>query len=329
MNAVHQNSVKILRIILISLLLLGITFAESEPIELLHAGTMQKVTEDIENIVDKSRGNYIMFDKEVHLKQGEVHLFADRIYQYEDIDLLSLFGNVKIFDDSVTVVFQEGEYNTDNKDLNVPSALNIQYDGREFSALSLNGNLDDDVYRAKGDVEIKDSISYAQADSMKFDRENDRAWLYGEAMMSDTVNNITMRGAELEYRLDTDEFYGHKDASVYETLENGKKRFEVFAGKMKGNMQDAWLIATDSVYVQQDSSSAWCDSLFYNDTLQVVRFFGDAHLRYQDIDMFGPEMQLDFYREHLGKLTAPIEPRVTLRETGFIGQMYLSPSSSS
>ncbi|MEA2076522.1 MAG: putative LPS assembly protein LptD [Candidatus Marinimicrobia bacterium] len=319
MNAVHQSNVKILNFILISLLLLGIALAESEPIELLHAGTMQKVTEDIEDVVDKAKGNYLMFDHEVHLKQGEVHLFADRIYQYEDIDLLRLFGNVKIFDDSVTIVFQEGDYNTDNKDLNVPSALNIQYDGREFSALSLNGNLDDDVYLAKGKVEIKDSISYAYADSMKFDRVNDRAWLYGEAMMSDTVNHITMRGAELEYRLDTDEFFGHKDASVYETLENGKKRFEIFAGKMKGNMKEAWLTATDSVYVQQDSSSAWCDSLFYNDTLQTVQFFGDAHLQYKDIDMFGPEMQLNFYREHLGNLTAPIEPRVTLKEEGFIG----------
>ncbi|MEA3392924.1 MAG: putative LPS assembly protein LptD [Candidatus Marinimicrobia bacterium] len=315
----HQNNVKILRYILASLLLLGVAFAESEPIELLHAATMQKVTEDIAEGVNKSEGTYLMFDKEVHLKQGDTHLFADRVYQYTDLDLLRLFGNVRIFDDSVTVEFQEGEYNTETKDLNVPSALNILYDSRQFSALSLYGNLDDDVYFAKGNVEIKDSISYAYADSLLFDQKNDRAWLYGEAMMSDTVNHITMRGAELEYRLDTDEFFGHKDASVYETLDNGKKRFEVFAEKMIGNMEEAWLIATDSVYVLQDSSSAWCDSLFYNDSLQTVEFYGNAHLRYQQIDMYGSEMHLDFYREHLGELTAPREPRVTMSEEGFIG----------
>jgi lipopolysaccharide assembly outer membrane protein LptD (OstA) len=317
---VHQSNMKKISFFMISVLLLGFGFAESEPIELLHAVTMQKVTEDDPESTETANHSYLMFNGDVHLQQGNVHLFADRIFQYEKLDLLRLFGNVRIFDDSVNVVFQEGEYNTETKDLNVPTALNIQYDGREFTASSLSGNLDKDIYFAKGEVEIRDSMSYAYADSLLFDRENDRAWLYGEAMMSDTVNRITMRGAELEYRLDTDEFFGNKDASVYETLENGKKRFEVFAGKMKGNMNDAWLIATDSVYVQQDSSSAWCDSLFYNDSLQTVHFYGNAHLKYQDIDMYGPEMQLDFYREHLGSLTAPKEPRVTLSEKGFIGE---------
>ena len=316
----HQNNVKILSVILISLLLTGTAFAKSEPIELLQAGTMQKVTENIKNTSEDGRGSYLMFDKDVHLKQGNVHLYAQRVYQYEDIDLLRLLGEVRIYDDSVDVYFEEGEYNTETKDLLVSSELYITYDSREFLAESLEGNLDTDIYLAKGNVEIKDSISYAYADSLKFDRENERAWLFGEAMMSDTVNNITMRGAELEYRLDTDEFFGHKDASVYETRNDGKKRFEVFAGWMKGNMEEAWLIATDSVYVQQDSSSAWCDSLFYNDSLQTVDFYGNAHLKYQDIDMYGPEMHLDFHREHLGKLTAPVDPRVTMREDGFIGE---------
>ena len=320
MNAVHQNNVKSLRLILAIFLLLGVVFAESEPIELLHAATMQKVTEENTEGTDASQGTYLMFDKDVHLKQGNIHLYADRVYQYTDIDLLRLFGNVRIFDDSVTVEFQQGEYNTKTKDLDVSTPLHIDYDSRQFSALSLFGNLDDDVYLAKGDVEIKDSISYAYADSLLFDQKNDRAWLYGEAMMSDTVNNITMRGAELEYRLDTDEFFGHKDASVYETLDNGKKRFEVFAGKMIGNMDGGWLKAMDSVYVIQDSSAAWCDSLFYDDSLQTVGFYGNAHLQYQQIDMYGPEMHLDFYREHLGKMTAPREPRVTLSEEGFIGE---------
>lgn len=221
----HQNKVKITSIILLSLLILGVAFSKSEPIELLHAGTMQKVTENIENASPDDRGSYLMFDKDVHLKQGDVHLYAQRVYQYEDIDILRLLGNVRIFDDSVDVFFEEGEYNTETKDLLVPSDLYITYDKREFLAESLEGNLDTDVYLAKGNVEIKDSISYAYADSLKFDKVNERAWLFGEAMMSDTVNNITMRGAELEYRLDTDEFFGYKDASVYETLDDGKKRF--------------------------------------------------------------------------------------------------------
>jgi lipopolysaccharide assembly outer membrane protein LptD (OstA) len=302
------------------MLVMGLAYAKSEPIELLRAGTMQKVTETNENTSDDDRSTYLMFDKDVHLKQGNVHLYAQRVYQYEKIDLLKLMGEVRIFDDSVDVYFEQGEYNTETKDLNVPTKLSIYYDGREFNANTLKGNLDSDVYLARGDVEIKDSSSYAYADSLKFDRENDRAWLFGEAMMSDTVNHITMRGAELEYRLDSDEFFGNKDASVYETLEDGKKRFEVFAKKLWGNMNDAWLIATDSVYVQQDSSAGWCDSLFYNDSLQIVGFYGNAHLRYQDIDMYGPEMHLNFHREHLGTLITPKDPRVTLKEDGFIGE---------
>jgi lipopolysaccharide export system protein LptA len=312
--------VKIYIPILLALLVLSAAFAESEPIELLHAATMQKVSKDISELENEFEGSYLMFDKDVHIKQGAVHLYADRIYQFTDIDLLRLFGNVRIFDDSVRVEFEQGEYNTKSKDLKVNSAFTIQYDGREFSALSMTGNFDRDVYLAKGKIEIKDSISYAYADSLRFDRENERAWLYGEALMSDTVNNITMRGEELEYRLDTDEFFGHKNASVYETNKDGKKRFEVFAGKMKGDMKHGWLIASKSVYVVQDSSSAWCDSLFYNDSLQTVEFHGNAHLQYQELDMFGPEMYLDFYQDHLGMLTAPRDPQVSLREEGFIGE---------
>ena len=74
------------------------------------------------------------------------------------------------------------------------------------------------------------------------------------------------------------------------------------------------------VFVEQDSSSAWCDSLYYSDSLQIVEFYGDAHLRYQQIDLFGSEMYLEFYRDRLGILRAPKEPRVTLREEGFIGE---------
>ena len=190
------------------LLLASALLAENEAIELLHAATMQRVNIEAINIGPENEGSYLMFDQDVHLKQGNVHLYADRIYQYVDIDLLRLYGNVRIFDDSVEVNFQEGEYNTKSKDLKVPSAFTIDYDGRNFSAFSLNGNLDDDVYLAKGRVEVSDSMSYAYADSLLFDRVNERAFLYGNAFMSDTVNYLTMRGSELEYRMDTDEFFG-------------------------------------------------------------------------------------------------------------------------
>lgn len=319
-SLVHQKHVKYLKISILLLLFIGVVFAASDPIELLHAATMQKVNNEAEIEGVKNEGPYLMFDENVHLKQGDVHLFADRVYQFVDLDLLRLYGNVQIFDDSVRVVFEEGEYNTDTKDLLVSSAFNIEYDGRDFSALSLSGNLDDDVYLAKGDVQIADSMSFAYADSLLFDRANDRAWLYGEAFMSDTVNMLTMRGSELEYRLDTDQFFGHKDASVYESNKSGKKRFEVFAGKMNGDINAGTLIATNHVYVIQDSSSAWCDSLFYSDSLQIVEFYGDAHLKYKEIDLLGPEMYLDFYRDKLGTLRVPREPRVTLREKGYIGE---------
>ncbi len=320
MNSLHLNTVKYLRKIFLLLLAITVVFAENEAIELLHAVTMQRVNPEVDRNAPDSRGSYLMFDKEVHLKQGDVHLYADRVYQYVDLDILRLLGNVKIFDDSVTVEFEEGEYNTDTKDLEVPSAFSIDYDGRRFSALSLTGNLDKDVYLAKGEVEISDSMSYAYADSLRFDRENERAWLYGEAFMSDTVNMLTMRGSELEYRLDSDEFFGHKDASVYESNKDGKKRFEVFAGHLQGDMNAGSMIATQHVFVLQDSSSAWCDSLYYNDSLQIVEFHGEAHLRYQDIDMYGPEMYLEFYRDRLGTLRAPRDPRITLSEEGYIGK---------
>ncbi|MBN2780881.1 MAG: hypothetical protein JXR21_02825, partial [Candidatus Marinimicrobia bacterium] len=225
---------------------------------------------------------------------------------------------VRIFNDSVTVWFDAGEYNTKTKDLDVASPIRILYDTRTFTANALEGNLDNDIYRASGQVEIRDSISFALADSILFDREKDRAFLYGNAMMSDTVNHITMRGSELEYHLDTDRFYGRRDASVYETLDDGTKRFEVFAGTLEGDMEKGWLIAVDSVFVRQDSSGAWCDSLFYLDSTQTVYFFGNAHLQYQDIDMYAPAMTLNFQRNHLGSLIAKEDPKVTLREEGFL-----------
>ncbi|MDZ7797709.1 MAG: LptA/OstA family protein [Candidatus Marinimicrobia bacterium] len=301
----------------LSFFLVGPVFAE-EPIELLNAGTMQKVAgksteEDIRENSDR-----ILFDEDVHLKQGDVHLYADRVYQYQELDQLHLLGNVRILDDSVTVWFDEGEYNTKTKSIDITSPLRIHYGSRRFSAGSLQGNFDDDTYFAYEQVSVSDSVSYAVADSMFFDRNKERAFLYGNAVMSDTVNHITMRGSELEYRLDTDRFFGHKDASVYETLENGSKRFEIFADNLQGDIKDGWLIADDSVYVKQDSAAAWCDSLFYLDSVQTVYFYGNAHLRYKHIDMYAAEMKLDFYREHLGTLESRLQPKVTLRESGYL-----------
>ena len=43
----HQRNVKIPSIILISLMAVGVAIAKSEPIELLQAGTIQKVKEKI------------------------------------------------------------------------------------------------------------------------------------------------------------------------------------------------------------------------------------------------------------------------------------------
>lgn len=302
----------------LSIFLFGPVFAE-EPIELLNAGTMQKVAGKTTEKNIRESSDHILFDKDVHLKQGDVHLYADRVYQYQELDQLHLLGNVRILDDSVTVWFDEGEYNTETKSINITSPLRIHYDSRRFSAGSLKGNFDDDTYFAYKQVNVSDSVSYAVADSMYFDRNKERAFLYGNAMMADTINHITMRGSELEYRLDTDRFFGHKDASVYETLEDGSKRFEIFADNLQGDIKNGWLIADDSVYVKQDSAAAWCDSLFYLDSLQTVYFYGNAHLRYKHIDMYASEMQLDFYREHLGTLESRLQPKVTLRESGYLG----------
>ncbi len=314
----HRSNPKI-QMILSALLCFCFTaiFAE-EPIELLNAGTMQKVTEDPSETESREKSNYLVFDKDVHLKQGAVHLYADRAFQYSEQDLLRLQGNVRIFDDSVTVWFDEGEYHTESKGIDISTPVRIHYDSRRFTAGSLKGNFDDDTYFAYGQVRIADSISFARADSMYFDRNKERAFLYGNALMEDTVNHISMRGSELEYRLDTDRFYGHRDASVYETLDDGTRRFEVFAESLEGDMDDGWLIARDSVYVKQDSAAAWCDSLFYLDSTQTVHFYGNAHLQYKRIDMYSREMQLDFRREHLGSLESRVQPRVTLHEQGYL-----------
>ncbi|MBW6457834.1 MAG: hypothetical protein K0B52_01595 [FCB group bacterium] len=315
----HLNTVKIQKIIIsIFLLVAGFTHAENKPIELLHAATMQKVTVKNEDGTTSPENSYIMFDKDVHIKQGEVHLYADRAYQFPDLDLLRLKGNVMIDDDSVQIWFDEGEYNTQKKDIRVETPIRIHYDTRYFSALSLSGNLDKDIYRAYGDVEVMDSSSYAYADSLLFDRHAERAFLYGNAMMADTVNHMVMRGSEIAYFLDIDRFYGYKDASVYETLKDGTKRFEVFAKYLEGDIKDGWLIAVDSVFVLQDSSSARCDSLFYIDSLQTVQFYGNAHVQYKDIDMYAPDMTLQFERNRLGELRAGGNPRVTLKEQGYL-----------
>ena len=63
---------KILKYILASFFLVGVATAESEPIELLHAATMQKVTQESSEAIDASKGTYRMFDKDVHLKQGDI-----------------------------------------------------------------------------------------------------------------------------------------------------------------------------------------------------------------------------------------------------------------
>ena len=315
----HINIVKSQRIIIALLIFLfGMAFAENKPIELLHAGTMQKVTKKPLDDLNKAENSYIMFDKDVHLKQEDVHLYADRAYQYPDLHLVRLFGNVTIHDDSVTVWFEKGEYNTKTKDIRVPVSIRILYDTRQFSAGSLTGNFDNDIYRAYGQVEIRDSLSYALGDSLLFDLEQERAWLYGNAVMTDTVNNITMRGKELEYHLDSDQFFGRKDASVYETLDDGTKRFEVFAKSLHGDMNEGWLIAEDSVYIKQDSSAAWCDSLFYLDSTQTVQLYGKVHMQYKDIDMYASAMSLNFYRNHLGELMATENPKVTLTENGYL-----------
>jgi hypothetical protein len=315
----HLNTVTFQKIIMsIVLVFFTVAHADDKPIELLHAATMQKVTPKTDDSGEKSGDHYIMFDKEVHIRHGDTELFADRAYHYPDLDLLRLNGNVMIDDDSVQVWFEEGEYNTKSKNIHVITPIRIHYDTRHFSAAALSGNLDDDIYSAYGDVSVRDSASYAYADSLYFDRKAERANLYGNAFMADTVNHLTMRGSEIAYHLDTDRFYGYRDASVYETLKDGTKRFEVFAKYLEGDVKDGWLIAVDSVSVLQDSSSAFCDSLFYLDSLQTVSFYGNVHVQYKNIDMYSPEISLRFRGNGLDELHAYQNPRVTFSETGYL-----------
>lgn len=299
----------------------GLVSADDDILELLHADKLQKITSQADNTTRAAAESYLHLTGNVHLKQGDVDIYSDEIYHYQDLDKLILSGRVRIDNDSVKVWCDEGEYNTDTKFLHVPDTILIHYNEKIFKAGALNGDLDKDIYTAYKGVDILDTVSVSTADSLIFDENAQLARLYHQAELADTVNNIHLKGEYLQYDMEKDLFYAFDKGSVFQLDNDLEKRFEVFADTVMGDVNGGWMTAWQNVYIEQDSSRAWSDSLVYVDSTETLELFSSSHARYRHIDLFADHMHLSFRQGHLDSLKAFLSPYATMTDSGYYGEI--------
>ena len=176
-------------------------FGKVEPLKLLHAKTLNHISEN-----DKS---YLYLKDDVQFQKGNIKIFSDEAYHYKKEKYLTLNGNVIIIDSTTTIKCDFMKYYTKTDKIEVPGKIRINYDKRELNSDRISADLENEIYCASGNVVIEDSSRIMKADSAIYYNIKEITDLYNNASIIDTVQKNEFSGDFIKYYLQKDEFINY------------------------------------------------------------------------------------------------------------------------
>jgi len=212
----------------------------------------------------------------VVMQRGNTTLNCDRAVQNMTLDIVDLYGNVRVEDDTLTLRTKHGTYFGKTSTVSSDSAVYLNDRRRTLTADRGNYNTDTKVAQFFGDVFVRDSASQLTSDQLIYYREEEKTFADVNVRIKSLENNITVRGFHFEdyskrnYSLMT----GEPLLVQIDTSSDGKIDTMMITSLIMEAYRDSAnerFIAKDSVQIIRGSLSAHCGyGIYFSKDSMVV-----------------------------------------------------------
>ncbi len=267
----------VLRFLLLTFcyLLPAAIFAQEQPVRLIHA----------DSLVGYALGGDSYRDLVGHvvMQQGGTTLNCDRAVQNTTKDIVDLFGNVRVEDDTLTLLTKQARYYGKTNLVSSDSAVYLNDRRRTLTADRGTYNTDTKVAQFFGHVFVRDSVSQLTSEQLVYYRNEEKSIADINVKIKSLENDVTVDGFHFEdynkrnYSLIT----GEPLLTQIDTSSDGKidtlmitsLKMEAYRDSAGATSVSERFIATDSVQVIRGSLSAHCGYgvYFSKDSMVVLQ----------------------------------------------------------
>jgi len=262
-----------------------------EPLVLKHAEELHHVKQGKET--------YLHLEENVRFQKGAIHITCDDALHYPDRGLLILEGQVTVWDTISRVESQKIEFQTDTDRLFSPDRAFIQYKNRTMEGNTIRADLQTNRYTGRGNVIIRDSLTYSHSDSVYYDYQNRIIHYYYNASVADSSGNDILSGDYIRYQVDNQDLFSDSDPVFTRKDRKGEGQLLVYAGILNGNTNTGNFKGEEGIRVLRDSLEILSDSLEFSDEMGIARFKGSPRMFYKENRLEGDRMDLSFEGDRL------------------------------
>ncbi len=165
----------------------------------------------------------------VHLRQGAAEMFCKRVEWWKKIGEVIIEKDVEIYDEDKTLFADKVYYYTDTK-----------------------------VYKAFGNVVLKDSAREVKADQIFYFKNDDKVIADGDVVMFDFENNVNIYAHHSELENEREYAIATGDPVLVKRDSTGKQEVRISGVKMELFNGGDKAVVTDSVRIKQEDATATC-----------------------------------------------------------------------
>ncbi len=220
----------------------------------------------------------IFLEGNARFRENDQLAKADRMEYDEENDITRLEGNAYFKDSEKEVTAdviihdgKDGSYTTEGKTIAVNEGNYIEANNSSYDKAS-------DVTTLTGDVLVADSTQILTADTVHFNNTTEDAYASGDVHWQDTVNQVSIRAAELFYNKETD-FVKALGRPLMTSVLDGDTLFlsadTLISETVVLDSLDTMdrILAYEDVRIFKSDFQGVCDSLFYNASDSIFQFF--------------------------------------------------------
>jgi lipopolysaccharide export system protein LptA len=231
--------------------------AQEQPVRLIHADSLIGYSaggESFRNLVGH-----------VTMQQGNAVMNCDRAVQNVSRDVVDLYGDVRIEDDTLTLQSQQARYYGKTHTASTDSAIYLNDRRRTLTADRGTYNTDNKVAQFFGHVFVRDSASQLTSDQLVYYRIEEKTLADIDVRIKGLENNVTVHGSHFED-------YGKKN---YSLMTGSPLLVQIDTGS-DGKI-DTLMITSTTMEAYRDSAN---ERFIATDSVQVIRGPLSAHCGY-------------------------------------------------
>lgn len=174
---------------------------DSQPVQRI-LGNVHLRGENVEMFCDSAyqfdRRNEIWAFGNIQINTGEEQIWADSLFYFTDIDFSQLRGRVIIEADTTTLFSEAVDYRFSTKIGHFIEEVRLEDQQGVLTANSGYYYREPDSAVFRGDVQIADTLQYAEGDSLFISRRNEYYQIHGNVYVDDRENDVKIKTNYLE-----------------------------------------------------------------------------------------------------------------------------------